>query len=94
MLTILHRLLRNYSCNYTGVKNISSKILTAHTLDKFLMNTTPLVDPELAKALDGIRAITPRLETEPISRNTFAKFQLSAPVAPGVITEEILIEQN
>ena len=55
------------------------------------MNTKHLVDPELAQALEGIRAQPLTAASLPADRIALAAFQSSAPPAPGVAVEERLL---
>ncbi|MBC8154119.1 MAG: alpha/beta hydrolase [Bacteroidetes bacterium] len=52
------------------------------------MNTTPVVDSELAQALEGMPPFTPSTESLPALRIAVAALRVTAPPAPGVTVEE------
>lgn len=58
------------------------------------MNTKHLVDPELAKALEGINTPTLTRESLPANRIALSQFKVSAPAAPGITVEEHLLSRS
>jgi hypothetical protein len=52
------------------------------------MNTKHLVDPELAKALEGINTPTLTRESLPANRIALSQFKSAAPSAPRITVEE------
>jgi acetyl esterase/lipase len=55
------------------------------------MSSKHLVDPELLKSVDNVHSLAPTKESLPQLRIDLAKFQSTAPPAPGVVVEERLI---